>query len=244
MHDIDTTQLEFGEETAWESPETYAEEWEAEAEGDFEADGEPEIDPEALLDEGEIEELAGDMLGVSSEQELDQFLGRFLHRLVRRAAGGPVGAFLQQAPGCQAFKGLAGKTPALPERRVGSVIPASARTNQRDELRAYADFIDRVFCRDRGWNETGSASARRKGSHSFLGVDALAPVGHRGVPDDPLRRRDPRRMRTPVRRRLRNRIDGGPAARTADPDGPVTDIDGLDESSQVGERGPTKHFRP
>jgi hypothetical protein len=104
MHDIDTIRMEY----------------EHEGEG-FNYEGEFEM--EAPLNETEEEVLASELLGVTSEAELDQFFGKLFKRVSKGVKG--VGKFLSKNAGplAGALKGIA-KT-ALPTvgAALGSAIP-------------------------------------------------------------------------------------------------------------------------
>ncbi len=85
MHDIDNTQNEF--------------EWETEAFGSEEPEfsGEFESEMEGPFSEDEEMELAAELLEVTSDQELEQFLGKLFKRVkrgVRRFARSKVGRFV------------------------------------------------------------------------------------------------------------------------------------------------------
>ncbi len=85
MHDIDRTTYEadFGE---YESEE-YEFGYEGEGEGEFyETSGEDEMYGESPFNESEEMELAAELLSVSNEDELDQFIGKLLKK-AGRAAG-------------------------------------------------------------------------------------------------------------------------------------------------------------
>ena len=73
MHDIDRTQLEYGAEL----PSYEADEFEFEDEWATESGG--------MLTEADEYELAGELLGVASEEELDQFLGTLIKKIGKRA---------------------------------------------------------------------------------------------------------------------------------------------------------------
>lgn len=107
MHDIDRTQLEY-------SPEL--EDYEYEQYEQFEY-GDNEWNEETdVFSEAEAIELASELLGVNSEEELDQFLGNLIKK-----AGKAVGQFVKSPVGQQLgglLKGAAKK--ALP--MVGSAI--------------------------------------------------------------------------------------------------------------------------
>ncbi|HAB19744.1 MAG TPA: hypothetical protein PLX89_12655 [Verrucomicrobiota bacterium] len=116
MHDIDLTQPEFGEAEAWEAESTEAEALETEAES-------AEAESESPFSEAEEELFAAELLEVTGEEELEQFLGRMINHLANRP--GPVGGFVQKAR--QPFFGLlrAVAKKALPTvgAAVGSAIP-------------------------------------------------------------------------------------------------------------------------
>ena len=112
MHDIDTTRLEMGGDS-WEASESSEQEWSEELSGDF----------EAVLDDGEVEELAAELMGVNSEEELDQFLGGFLKKLRSKASS--VGRLLARAGGpvLGTLKGLAKQALPFVGGALGSAIP-------------------------------------------------------------------------------------------------------------------------
>jgi hypothetical protein len=101
MHDIDRTQMEY-------SPELESFESEQFEFGDQEWSG--ETYSETLLSEADELELAGELLGVSNEAELEQFLGGLIKR-VGRVAGQVIRSPIGQAVG-GVLKGVAKK--ALP----------------------------------------------------------------------------------------------------------------------------------
>ena len=79
MHDIDHTLLEFEEE--YDDYDDQENETEFEDEFEFAADS----DTESPFDEGEEMELTADLLDVTNEAELDQFLGKLIKRASRKA---------------------------------------------------------------------------------------------------------------------------------------------------------------
>jgi len=104
MHDIDRTQMEY-------MPEMEAYEYEQYESGETEWGGET-----GVFSEAEAMELAADLLGVSNEGELDQFLGDLIKK-----AGSAIGKFVKSPVGQQLggfLKGAVKK--ALP--MVGSAI--------------------------------------------------------------------------------------------------------------------------
>jgi hypothetical protein len=107
MHDTDRTLAEFESgnadfETDTEFDETEFEhdshefegEFDGEFDGEFELAEEYEGETEGVFGEAEEMQLAADLLEVSDEQELDQFLGKLIKRasgVVRKVAKTPVG---------------------------------------------------------------------------------------------------------------------------------------------------------
>lgn len=98
MHDIDRTQLEFSSELPGFESGSFNNE-------SFEFDNE-----EGVLSEADEAELADELLGVSNEEELDQFLGSLI-RKVAKGAGKVLSSPVGQAVG-GVLKGVAKK--ALP----------------------------------------------------------------------------------------------------------------------------------
>lgn len=107
MHDIDRTQLE-----TWETDyEADSYEYEYEGEGSF----------EGPFSEVEEMELASDLLEITSEEELDQFLGNLFQKATRLAGSylkGPVGAQLRGM-----LKTVAKKVLQMAGGALGSVVP-------------------------------------------------------------------------------------------------------------------------
>jgi hypothetical protein len=87
MHDIDRTQLEIGAEE-FESDYEFEDEYENEAYDASEA--------ESPFSEAEEMELAAELLEVTDEHELDQFLGGFLKKVTKKI-GQKVGRFIPPA---------------------------------------------------------------------------------------------------------------------------------------------------
>jgi len=85
MHDLDRTLMETDYEYEPEQDEYQA------AEGEYEAEFE---DTEGVFDETEEMELAAELLEVTDEAELDQFLGRLIKR-----AGRAIGRFARSSTG-------------------------------------------------------------------------------------------------------------------------------------------------
>lgn len=104
MHDLDRRYMELEGESF---------EFTAEAEGETAHEGE-------VFHEGELQELAAELLTVSSEQELNYFLGS----LIKKAAGA-VGKFVKSPLGQQlggALKGLAKKALPMAGKALGDWI--------------------------------------------------------------------------------------------------------------------------
>jgi hypothetical protein len=99
MHDIDRTQLEYGSEMTG---------FEAER---FDYEGEWATENGVVLSEADQYELASELLGVASEEELDHFLGGLIKKLAKGAAGKLLRSPTGQAVG-GVLKGVARK--ALP----------------------------------------------------------------------------------------------------------------------------------
>ena len=99
MHDTDTTRLEAGE--SYEE-ETY----------------------ETTFHEAEEEALAAELLGVSSESEMNQFLGN-LFKGAAKMLGGPAGKFLKKNAGtlAGALKGVAKTALPFAGGALGSFVP-------------------------------------------------------------------------------------------------------------------------
>jgi uncharacterized protein (DUF697 family) len=108
MHDIDRTQLEY----AGEAPAFEGESFEYN-EGEYSAEG-------GVLSEADEYELASELLGVASEEELDQFLGSLIKR-VARGAGKFIRSPVGQAIG-GALKGVAKKALPLAGSALGGAI--------------------------------------------------------------------------------------------------------------------------
>lgn len=107
MHDIDRTQLE-----TWETD--YESEW-------YEYNGEGESTYEGPFSEVEEMELASELLEITSEEELDQFLGNLFKKASRA-----VGAFIRSPLGNQLkgmLKNVAKKTLPIAGGALGSVVP-------------------------------------------------------------------------------------------------------------------------
>jgi len=89
MHDIDRTQMEFTQDSGYETEFESGDSWAAES---------------GLLSETDEMQLASELLGVSTEAELDQFLGNLIKKassaigsVVRSPIGQAVGGVLKSA---------------------------------------------------------------------------------------------------------------------------------------------------
>ena len=110
MHDIDRTQMEFNPEFGAFEAEQF--EFEEEWPGEFEAGG--------LMSEADEMELATELLSVTNEAELDQFLGSLIKR-VGQAAGKFVRSPVGQALG-GALKTVAKKALPLAGGAIGTYL--------------------------------------------------------------------------------------------------------------------------
>jgi hypothetical protein len=110
MHDIDRTQMEFSPELTGEAEqyEFGQQEWSGESYG------------ETVLTEADETELASELLEVTSEAELDRFLGKLLGRAAR-AVGSVVRSPIGQAVG-GVLKGVAKKALPLAGGALGGYI--------------------------------------------------------------------------------------------------------------------------
>jgi hypothetical protein len=111
MHDINSTRLETSQ-----GYNTYGEYQESEA-------YEGEAGFEMPITETEEEALAAELLSVSSEEEMDQFLGGLFRKIKRGLSG--AARFLNQNAGplAGALKGLAGKALPFVGGALGTAIP-------------------------------------------------------------------------------------------------------------------------
>ena len=117
MHDIDRTQLELNPETEYFEYEQY------EAAGEY----------NEVFDKSELMELTAELLEVTDEQELDQFLGNLIRRagsalgkVVRSPIGRAVGGML---------KGVAKKALPLAGGALGGIRRRPARREARQQSR-------------------------------------------------------------------------------------------------------------
>ncbi|HMQ30291.1 MAG TPA: hypothetical protein PKD53_06155 [Chloroflexaceae bacterium] len=98
MHDIDRTQAEYWGEMEldgeFEGEHDGEAEWGYEGEYDGEAEWEYDGEAEGVFDEADEMELAAELLEVSDEEELDQFLGKLVRKAgkaIGKAVRSPVG---------------------------------------------------------------------------------------------------------------------------------------------------------
>ena len=140
MHDIDNTRLEVAPE--YQEYQEYQESDAAQPERLEEGEG----DLEMPMSEAEEEALAAELLGVSNEAELDQFLGG-LFRKISKGIKGAAG-FLSRAAGplAGALKGIARTAlpalgtvlgTAIPIPGVGTALGASAIAYTRTYLQRF-----------------------------------------------------------------------------------------------------------
>ncbi len=125
MHDLDG---EFEEEAEEEFEDEFEDEFEEEFEGEFEFAGESgyfgESEMENPFNEAEEMELAAELLSVSDEAELEQFLGKLFRRVGRK-----VGRFMRSRVGRKIggfLKGLARKALPIAGGVVGTVFGGPA----------------------------------------------------------------------------------------------------------------------
>lgn len=116
MHDLDRTYAEL-------EPESFEFTAEDEYEGDYEGEYDGEYDGE-VLDEADLQELAAELLSVSNEAELDQFLGgviRKVGRAVGKVVRSPVGRHLGGV-----LKGVAKKALPMAGAAIGNYFVPGA----------------------------------------------------------------------------------------------------------------------
>src|SRR5688572_10032024 len=142
MHDIDGTRLEASDYNEFEGYEELGDEFEGSDEFEFEDGGEfegefefenagefefenaGEMDEfEGPLTEAEEEELAAELLGVSTEEELDHFLGGLFRKIKKGVSG--ASKFLSRSgfPLSGALKSLAQRALPFIGGAIGTAIP-------------------------------------------------------------------------------------------------------------------------
>jgi len=107
MHDIDRNLLEYESEGGnyeYENEFEYEDEFEYGAEFEAEDEYEAEYYDQEVFNESEVESLAAELLGVTDDQELEQFLGKLIRRVGKKArrfvkskAGKALGGILKGA---------------------------------------------------------------------------------------------------------------------------------------------------
>lgn len=121
MHDLNRTMNEFENEyeEGYMSDDTEFE-FEFENEMELEAFG----DDESPFDEGEVMEMASEMLEVSSEEEMEEFIGKLFKKVARKAK-----KFMRSSVGRKLggmLKGVAKKVIPLAGRAVGTYFGGPA----------------------------------------------------------------------------------------------------------------------
>jgi uncharacterized protein (DUF697 family) len=113
VHDIDRTQLEI-QETGYETSEF-----------EFQPEIGGELGMESPFSEAEEMELAAELLGISSEEELDHFLGKLISGAWKgiKKVGSVVGKVIR--PLGSVLKGIAKKALPLVGGALGSIIPGA-----------------------------------------------------------------------------------------------------------------------
>lgn len=109
MHDIDRTQLEYDPEYYEFDSGQFEYGDEAEFDYEFDQESDQEFDHESPFDENEEIELTAELLTVSNEAELDQFIGKLIGRAargVRQFARTPTGRWLGRGLRNVAKRGL------------------------------------------------------------------------------------------------------------------------------------------
>lgn len=117
MHDMDRTQHEY----QYEGNGFETGEYGAMGEGEYgEGEGEYYSEAEGIFNEADEMELAAELLEVTNEAELDQFIGKLLKR-ASRAVGGALKSPLGRMLG-GAFKSVAGKALPILGGALGSMV--------------------------------------------------------------------------------------------------------------------------
>lgn len=209
MHDIDRTQMEFGAEapTGFEAEQfEFGEgEWSAESGG--------------VLSEADEFELANELLGVASEEELDQFLGNLIKRVGRTAgrfirspvgraiggvlkgvakkalplAGGALGGMVGGPLGAQIGSGLASAAGSA----LGLEGEAMVQEDQEFEgakqfVRLAADTVKRAAAAPASADPRASAQAAAMSAARQLAPGLLRPRAAAGLPGPAVRGRSGR----------------------------------------------------
>ena len=170
MHDIDRTQMEYSPELSsfeGEYDEFAEQEWSGEDEGEGEGYG--ETYGETVLNEADETELASELLEVTNEAELDQFLGKLLRRAARVRRLGR--ALADRASGRRCAQGRGEEGPAAGRRRarrrrsVARSAPRSAAAWPRPPAAPSASKAKR-------WNRK-TASSKARSTFVRLGADTV-----------------------------------------------------------------------
>lgn len=83
MHDIDRTLMEYESEMDGYEAE-YEDEYESEYEDEYEYEYDDEYDDTEVFDEAEEAQFAAELLAVTDDEELEQFLGKLIKRAGRK----------------------------------------------------------------------------------------------------------------------------------------------------------------
>ncbi|WP_354687883.1 hypothetical protein [Cupriavidus necator] len=206
MHDIDRTQMEYSPELeSFESFESFENGFEfGEQEWSGESFESQETYGETLLSEADEMELAGELLGVSNEAELEQFLGSIIKRVgqvagkvirspIGRAvggalkgvakkalplAGGAIGAYFGGPLGAKIGSGLASAA--------GSALGLEAETLEQEDrefegarqfVRVAADTVRRAAAAPQGTDPRAAAQAAASAAVRRLAPGLIAGAG-------------------------------------------------------------------
>ena len=161
MHDIDRTQMEFNPESGYETEQDESESWAGEG---------------GLLSEADEMQLASELLGVSTEAELDQFLGSLIKK-ASSAIGSVVRSPIGQAVG-GVLKSAAKKALPLAGGALGGYFggPLGAKIRQRPGLRCW----QRAWARGR---EPGPGGPRVRGRQTVRPLRGQHRAESRGIAD-------------------------------------------------------------
>lgn len=114
MHDIDSTRLEASpDQNEYQGYQEFAEETGDQGEDSF----------EMPMTEGEEEALAAELLGVSSEEEMDQFFGKLFRKIGRGIRGAAKFLGKNAGPLSGVLKGIAKKALPFVGGALGTAIP-------------------------------------------------------------------------------------------------------------------------
>lgn len=175
MHDIDRTTLEYGQEMSGFEAEQFEF-----GQGEWSGEG----GANAMFSETEEMELANELLSVSNEAELEQFLGNFL-RKAASVAGGIIKSPVGQAIG-GVLKGVAKKPfpwPAAPSAAISAARwaprsaaawprPPATRWGWKRRRRRTKTANSRAPSSSCAWPPTPSTAPRR---HAVRAIRAPSP---------------------------------------------------------------------